>query len=178
MKTKKFFYSLITILLIVALDQLVKLYISSTLGLFQSVPVIKNIFEITYIHNNGAAWGMFSGRIGILIGITIIVILGCFYIFNNLVEYSEPKYILLRWSIVFLIAGSIGNMIDRIRLGYVVDYLYFKLIDFPIFNIADIFVVISIIIIFFIIVFKLSNDDVDKLTRKSKNNDINANNSK
>ncbi|MGN0436748.1 MAG: signal peptidase II, partial [Wujia sp.] len=138
---KIYFFPIIIIALLTALDQLFKFIISSNFKLYESKPIIKDILEITFIKNEGVAWGLFQGKRVIFLVITAIVLLGCFFIYSNI--SNKKKYIPLKICIIVLIAGALGNMLDRIRLGYVIDFIYFKLINFPVFNFADILVVLS-----------------------------------
>jgi len=85
----------------------------------------------------------------------------CFAIYSNIAEKS--KYRLLRANMIILISGALGNMLDRIKLGYVIDFFEVKFIDFPVFNVADIYVVVSMIIIFILIMFKYSNEEFDEI---------------
>ena len=123
----------IIIILIVIGDQLTKGLIQQSMVLNQSIPVWDGIFSITYIHNTGAAFSMLAGKTQVLAlfqVITIGVILG-YYILKG--RKSHP---LLRISLAMIVAGGIGNLIDRLTLGYVVDFLDFHF--WPIFNVADI----------------------------------------
>lgn len=144
-----------------AIDQLTKYIITSKLALYETIPVIKDVFAITYIQNEGVAWGMFQGGRIIFLILTILVLLMCFYIYSNIAEKRE--FLPLRIGIIVLMAGALGNMIDRINLGYVVDFLSFELINFPVFNVADIYVVISMIFVFILIAFKYNDDDIDTI---------------
>ena len=104
-----------------------------------SVDVIGDVFSFTYHENRGAAFGMFSNSRWIFMTISTLAILAiAVYLF----VISEDN-ILRSVSLSFIVGGGIGNMIDRIFNGYVVDFLYFELIDFPVFNVADIFVTIG-----------------------------------
>lgn len=108
-----------------------------------SVNVIGGIFSFTYHENRGAAFGMFSNSRWIFMTVSTLAILAiAVYLF----VISENN-ILRSVSLSFIVGGGIGNMIDRIFNGYVVDFLYFELIDFPIFNVADIFVTIGAILL-------------------------------
>lgn len=170
-KKQKFIYILPIILIsfLVAIDQLTKYIVRTSFKLYESKPLIKGVFELSYIRNEGVAWGMFAGKRIIFLLITVVVLLGCLYIYSNI--DGIPKYKLLRIVLVILIAGAIGNMIDRIRYGYVVDFFYFKLIDFPVFNVADIYVVISMISMFLLFIFKYTNDDFDEILGSKKSLD-------
>lgn len=121
---------------IVILDQLVKLLISSSMELHQSIPVIRDIFHITYIHNDGAAFRLLQGQQGFLIlvtSVTLAVVLVYIYKIRRSGHWS------LLLSLALLCGGGIGNLIDRVRFRYVIDYLDLRI--WPVFNIADICVV-------------------------------------
>lgn len=131
--------------LIILVDQLVKIIVINNLALQQSIIVIYNFLNLTYVRNTGAAWSILSGNVSLLIVISIIA-LGLLYHYlikdKNLNKVDIVSY-------GMLIGGIVGNLIDRIIHGYVIDYLDFKIFNynFPIFNIADTFIVISIVII-------------------------------
>ena len=123
----------IIIILIVIGDQLTKGLIQQSMVLNQSIPVWDGIFSITYIHNTGAAFSMLAGKTQVLALFQVIiigVILG-YYILKG--RKTHP---LLRISLAMIVAGGSGNLIDRLTLGYVVDFLDFHF--WPIFNVADI----------------------------------------
>lgn len=131
--------------------------------------IIKNVFCLHYLDggNTGAAWGMFSGKRLIFIIITIIAIVfisifirntgNLFFITNNNV------YGVLNLFLTLLLSGAIGNLIDRAARGYVIDFIYFELINFPIFNIADCYVTIACIGIIFICLFKIKEEEFNKI---------------
>lgn len=132
-------------LLLVVIDQVVKILVISKMALQQSIQVINNFFNITYVRNTGAAWSILSGNVLLLIMISIIA-LGVIY-YYLIIDKELKKIHIVSYSM--LIGGIIGNLIDRVVHGYVIDYLDFKIFNynFPIFNIADTLIVISIIII-------------------------------
>jgi signal peptidase II len=150
--------------LLAAADQLTKFIIRGTFSLHESHPVIDGVFSITYIRNEGIAWGMFQGGRIVFLVVTVLVLVFCFVIYNKIA--GKKKFTPLRICMVFLVAGSIGNMIDRIELGYVVDFFYFELIDFPVFNVADIYVTVSMIVLILLICFKYKEDDFDEIFSK------------
>lgn len=132
-------------LLFVVIDQIVKILVISKLALQQSITIINNFFNITYVRNTGAAWSILSGNVLLLIMISVLALVAIYY---YLIKDKELNKIdIVSYSI--LIGGIIGNLIDRIVHGYVIDYLDFKIFNynFPIFNVADTLIVISIIII-------------------------------
>ncbi len=152
--------------LLTAFDQLTKFIITSSFELYESKPVIKNFLSFTYIQNRGMAWGMLQGKRIIFVILTIIILLLCFAIYANIAE--KTKYRILRANMIILIAGALGNMLDRIKLGYVIDFFEVKFIEFPVFNVADIYVVVSMIMIFILIMFKYSNEEFDEILGISK----------
>jgi len=119
-------------------DQVTKLYIDNNMALYSSIPVIDNVFSITYVRNPGAAFGLFaeSGlRIPFLTGVSLLAMIVIIFAVYKLSDNDKPPVIAL--SCIF--AGAGGNLIDRIRLGEVIDFLdvYFKNHHWPTFNIAD-----------------------------------------
>ncbi len=162
-KIKIFILPIIIIGLLTALDQLTKFIITSKFSLYETKPVIKDVFAITYIQNTGVAWGMFKGKRIIFLILTFIALLFAFRIYYNV--YNKKKYIPIRICLILLISGALGNMLDRIRLGYVVDFFSFELINFPVFNVADIMVVISIFLLFILLMFKYSNEEFDEIMK-------------
>mgnify|MGYP006792139251 FL=1 len=128
----------------IALDQISKLYISSNLILYKKNPIINNFFNITYVQNKGAAWGILDGNTVFLVLITLIALFIIIrFIFK---EENLTKLDILSYGL--LLGGITGNFIDRILRGFVIDFLDFYIFgyDFPVFNIADIMIVVSVII--------------------------------
>ena len=127
----------ILILFIVAFDQLVKLWAVQTLMSGNPIVLIPNVFQLTYVENRGAAFSLFQNQIWFFVIVTAIVLAG--------IVYSLYKKMILtnlgRISLICVAGGAIGNLLDRVIRGYVVDMFYFNLIDFPVFNIADVFIV-------------------------------------
>lgn len=119
--------------------------------------IIKDIFQLTYLENRGAAFGMLQNkRIFFAIG-TVIVFFVMVYYFKKIPFIK--KYAGLHVCICLILAGAAGNFIDRMRLGYVVDFFYFELIDFPVFNVADIYIVVATILAAIILLFVLKEED-------------------
>ena len=140
-----FIISLIIIALITAADQIIKAAVVNSLDTGEIIKVIHfgdfDVFSLTRITNKGAAWSMMEGKTWFLVGFPIVVIIGgLIYMY---LKRSGSKLLLV--SLALLIGGGIGNLIDRIRLGEVVDYIRFEPVNFPIFNFADICVVFGVI---------------------------------
>ena len=126
---------------ILIVDQYTKMLVAANFELGQSTEFIKGVIDFTYIHNTGGAWGMLSGYTWLLVSVTLIIMLVCIAL---LMRYGV-KNKLIFWALVLVLAGGVGNMIDRIfRDGEVIDFLHFAFFkSFPVFNIADIAIVIG-----------------------------------
>ena len=130
-------------IIFVIVDQLIKLIISNFFSYQSSINIVPNFFFIINVHNDGAAWSILSGNVILLALLGVIALVLIYYFF--LKDKTLSKLETFLYSL--LIGGIIGNLIDRIFLGYVVDYIGVVLINyyFPIFNFADIGIVISIL---------------------------------
>lgn len=127
------------------IDLISKLIVSNFMNVQDSIIVISNFFNITYVRNTGAAWSIFAGKTWMLIMISLIIIsIIVWYIFKN-----KPKNNLEKISYSMILGGSVGNLFDRIIYGYVIDFLDFNLFgyDYPIFNLADTFIVIGVLLL-------------------------------
>ena len=156
-------YELIIILLI-GIDQISKLLALNYLKDIRSIPIIQNVFHLTYVENRGAAFGMLQNKqIIFLIGASIVLI-AIGYLYGKIPHMS--RYFWLRFCAVLVCAGAIGNMIDRIRLNYVIDFFYFSLIDFPIFNVADCYVVVACVLFAILVLFYYKDEDFAWVSRK------------
>ncbi|MFW5998249.1 MAG: signal peptidase II [bacterium] len=131
-------------IIIVILDQWIKYLVDNSFQYGQSYPIIQDIFHLTYVRNTGAAFGILKDYTEVFILLSIIVI-----IFMIIILYKSPKNIILELGIGLIIGGAIGNLIDRIRLGFVIDYIDLQI--WPVFNLADIFVTIGTIIFIYIL---------------------------
>ena len=137
-----YFFSIIFLVI----DQAIKLYLSSKMVLNQSTILVKNFLNLTYVENTGAAFSLFSGNRWLLVGIGVLAVIGLsIYIYKlaDLTDFDMFIYSLL-------LGGVFGNLIDRIIRGYVIDYISLNIFGyhFPIFNFADICIVVSVILIF------------------------------
>lgn len=146
-----YIFAIISGIVILAVDQYTKYYISDNFILGESSDFLKGFIDITYIHNRGGAWGMLSGYTWILFSATIIIMLVCIAMLLKVGIKNE----LMFWAITLVMAGGLGNLIDRIfRDGNVVDFLHFEFYpSFPVFNIADCSIVVGagLIILYFLI---------------------------
>lgn len=149
-------FSLLLSAVLVGVDQLTKYY--AVLFLKDQTPLVvwSQVFELQYHENNGIAFSMFAGLQWMIIPITVIAMA---FIFVILWRSILNRYRLFRVSCILILAGGIGNLIDRAVFGYVVDFLYFRLINFPVFNFADCCVVIGAILLMVFIFFVCKEDD-------------------
>lgn len=137
MKRKIFIWSTVVILI----DQLVKMLIINNLNSGDSISIIDNFFNITYVENVGAAWGLFAGSRWFLIIIALLAIYAIIKYFLLDVVVTKIEFI----SYILILGGIVSNMIDRIIHGYVIDYFEFNMVfyQFPVFNLADTAIVIG-----------------------------------
>ena len=143
-------------LIIVAIDQLTKFIVKNNIDYGRRIPVIDKFFYLTYHENTGAAWGLMQGGRMFFIPITIILIIFMgYYIYRS-------KNLLFKTALSFVIGGAIGNLIDRIRVGGVTDFLdfHFGSYNFPTFNAADSFIVIGTILLSYYILFVYKGNDL------------------
>ena len=161
MNNRKWGMDLLIILAGVLLDQITKYFAVLYLKGQEAVSLIPGVLELRYLENRGAAFGILQGGKVIFLIITPIVLLLAAYVLFRMP--AGGKYRVLHFLLDCIIIGAIGNMIDRIRLDYVVDFIYISLIDFPIFNVADCYVVaagIAFVLLFF---FYYKDEDFETL---------------
>lgn len=122
---------------IAAADQLTKYLVVQNIPLYSEVPVIDGLFHLTYVQNTGAAFSMLQGMQWLFALMFLLLTVAIIWDFT---KKSMPFTKLERWLIVCIYAGGLGNMIDRLRLGYVIDMIEVEFITFPVFNVADCFI--------------------------------------
>ena len=152
----KIIYAVIFVLA-VALDQITKNLATTMLDAGEPVNVIKNVFQFVYTENQGAAFGMMQGKQTFFYIITFIVIAAILYFLIKMPD--DSRYLAIGVVLSFILAGAVGNLIDRLTHKYVVDFIYFKPIDFPVFNVADCYITCSAIALILVILFKYRDED-------------------
>ena len=160
------FIDFFVMFLLIALDQYTKYLAVVNLKDRPAIPVIEGVFELNYLENRGAAFGMLQNQKVFFIFIACIILVAIFYVLFKIPK--DRKYIWLHILLVLIASGAVGNMIDRVRLEYVVDFLYFVLINFPIFNVADIYVTCSAILLVVLILFLYKEQDLTELAQSLK----------
>lgn len=155
------------IFLLVAADQMTKLLVSSNFELGESVHIIKGVLDFTYVQNRGAAFGMFADKRWIFLIATILLLAAMIFawyknLFTNFIGKSAA---------VLVIAGGIGNMIDRVLVGYVVDFIDVSpLFPFAVFNVADCCVCVgAVLLAVFVVFFYKGNESDTEQTSSAKN---------
>jgi signal peptidase II len=146
---------------VLILDQLTKLWIDATFRLGEQKPIISGFFDLHYIRNTGAAFGFLSGthssfRIPFFVGISLIAVGIILYLFKKL----EDSLILVPFSLSLVLGGALGNLIDRIRLGEVIDFalIHYRGFRWPAFNVADTAITIGVILLMCQILFARKQD--------------------
>lgn len=155
--------ALITGALVLVADQLTKNYIVANFTLGESYPAIEGLFEFTYIHNKGGAWGMMNTHPWLLLSLAAIVSVICIML---LVKYKSQSKLMF-WALTLVLSGGIGNIIDRVFREHhsVVDFIDVSFIEFPVFNVADCAVCIGagLLMLFFVIdIIKTGKKDAKK----------------
>ena len=149
-----------------AFDQLSKRWALANLGDHEPVPLIPGVLEFLRIENRGAAFGILQGKMFFFYLITAVVAAGILYVVYKLPE--KRKYLPLLVILAFLLAGAAGNLIDRAFRKSVVDFIYFKPIDFPVFNVADIYVTCSTFVMVILILRYYEDEDFSFLSLKKE----------
>ena len=165
------FYIIGISVVLTELDQITKALAEAKLLGKPDFKIIGDAFVFSYLRNSGAAWGMLSGKINLF-----LVFYSYSYAYSNLCVINLPatrKYTPLLITCTLLVSGAVGNFIDRVRFGYVRDFIYFKLINFPVFNVADCYVTVSVALLIILILFVYKEDDFGflKLSKKGDNNE-------
>ncbi len=137
------------ILIIAILDQAVKFFAAGLLQNIDTYALWENVFHLTYVENKGAGWGIFSDHTWLLTVATIIVIVAAV----SYVVVKRPNDKLFLTAFTFMIGGAVGNLVDRVRQGFVIDFFDFTLIDFPVFNIADCFITVGALLFIVYVIF-------------------------
>lgn len=161
-KIRHFLY----LFVLLGLDQLVKYWVRTELSGGREIVIIPSIIKFTYVKNTGAAFGILKGQVFPL-AIVSVAALSILLWFYHRVPKSK-RFAPLKLIIVFVTAGALGNLIDRIVYGFVTDFIYFELIDFPVFNIADMYLTVSVFFLILLSLFYYKEDEFDCFSIKQK----------
>ena len=144
------FYALLLIF-----DVVSKIWASGYLAEAGSIEFIKGFLRLTYVENTGVAFGMFSDMLYVMVPLTIIVAGICIFVYIK----NKGKSKIFDNALLVVITGAIGNIIDKITRGFVVDFLEFEFIDFPVFNLADIYVCVGAALLMIYVLFGEKNEN-------------------
>ncbi len=158
---RKRLFPLLFIIVLIGLDQCSKGWAVYMLRGKEDRVLIPGVLSFHYLENTGAAFSALEGATWVFLAITPVMIAGILWILFRLP--AKRRFFPLRISCWFLLAGAVGNLIDRIGQGYVVDFIYFSLINFPVFNVADIYVTVSVFFIILMLLFYYREEDLGKI---------------
>lgn len=165
-KVKWLVFDLLFLIILVAIDQITKYAAVIKLKNQPAFNIIDGVLEFNYLENRGAAFGMLQNQKMFFVFVALVFLGVITYVLVKVPV--EKKYNRIHILLVLIAAGAIGNMIDRLRLDYVVDFIYFVLINFPIFNVADIYVTFSTVILVIQVLFVYKDNDFDFISFKQK----------
>ena len=156
MKSGRWILTAVCILVLTVFDQITKIWAERALA-GGPVDIIRGVFQLRYLENRGAAFGILQNQRWFFLVLTAVFLAAALFFLIRIPK--TQRYLPIRFVCVLMTAGAIGNLIDRVKLEYVRDFLYFQLIDFPIFNVADIYVTISAFLLFILVIFYYKDED-------------------
>lgn len=148
------------VIILVVIDQLTKLWVRTSLT-DREITIIPKVLKLESLQNEGAVWGILQGKVNFLIIMSFLILIAVVFFYFKVPEGKRLQP--LKLILVFIMAGAIGNMIDRVVLGFVVDFIYFELIDFPYFNIADCYITVSAVLLLVLSLFYYKDKDYEFL---------------
>ena len=153
----QFLWCIPLVAVLIIIDQITKRIAGNVLADGLRIPLINGVLEFTFVQNRGAAFGIMQNALPFFVVITLAAL--CVITYFLLHIPSQKRYLPLRICLCFIAAGAIGNFIDRLRLSYVRDFIYFSLIDFPVFNVADIYITCATILLVLLMLFYYRDED-------------------
>ena len=167
MKRFPYIAHVLVCLFLVIIDQVTKVLARTHL---KSAPFAlwEGVFELHYHENRGSVWGILQGKVDVLLIASVFIFALLIYVYVKMPKTKE--YTPLFWVLVVMLAGAFGNTIDRIFFGFVTDFLYFKLINFPIFNVADCYLTVCAFLTVLLAFTKYKDDEFAFLSPKRKDN--------
>lgn len=144
-------------LILVVLDQWTKHLAAVTLKVNGPIELIDGVLELMYLENRGAAFSMLQNQQWFFILLTAVFLIAAIWLIRKIPKTG--RFLPLLWTIDVLVAGAVGNLIDRVAHAYVIDFIYFSIINFPVFNVADIYVTISVVVLVCLMLFHYHDED-------------------
>ena len=160
-KRKLLIFDLLLLIVLVAADQFTKYLAVLRLKNQPSFDIIKGVLELSYLENRGAAFGMLQNQKVFFVFVAVVFLCVIVYVLFKTPDHC--RYNNLHFLLIMIASGAIGNLIDRLRLDYVVDFIYIVLINFPIFNVADMYVTISTAVLVILMLFVYKEEDFEFL---------------
>ena len=157
-RIRRFFWFAAGMAVLTGADQWTKALAVSALKGQEPFVLWPGVFEFLYSENRGAAFGMLQGQQGFFLAVAVCVLAAAVYVLWK--APSGRRYLPLEICLTMICAGAAGNLADRLTLGYVVDFLYFKWIDFPIFNVADCYVTVGTFVLMFLLLRVYSEEEL------------------
>lgn len=160
-------FDVLLFIVLIGLDQFTKYLAVQHLKDKPPIPIIKGVLELNYLENRGAAFGMLQNQKVFFIFVAFIVLLAIGYVIYKIPDHK--KYTALHLALTAIAAGAMGNnLFDRFRLDYVIDFIYLVIINFPIFNFADIYVCVATFVILILLLFIYKEKDLAFMSFKEK----------
>ena len=163
-RTKMLLIDVVVMLVLLGLDQLTKYLAIINLKNHPAVVLWDGVLELNYLENRGSAFGMLQNQKFFILFIGVVFLAVILFFLFKLPE--EKKFCAVHILLSAIVAGGVGNMIDRLRFDYVVDFISFVLIHFPIFNVADCYIVVATIVLFLLFLFVFKEKDLEFLSFK------------
>lgn len=163
-RTKMLLIDVVVMLVLLGLDQLTKYLAIINLKNHPAVVLWDGVLELNYLENRGSAFGMLQNQKFFILFIGVVFLAVILFFLFKLPE--EKKFRTVHILLSAIVAGGVGNMIDRLRFDYVVDFISFVLIHFPIFNVADCYIVVATIVLFLLFLFVFEEKDLEFLSFK------------
>lgn len=167
MKRFSYIAHLFVCVVLVFIDQITK-YLARTHLKASPKAIWDGVFELHYHENRGSIWGILQGKVDILLIASVILFALLIYVYVKMprTKFYRPLF----WVLVVMLAGAVGNTIDRLFFGFVTDFLYFKLINFPIFNVADCYITVCAFLTVILVFTVYKDDEFVFLSPKRKEN--------
>ena len=157
---------IIAVIVLIILDQGTKFWALASLKPIHNMTLVEGFMDLTFVENRGVAFGMFSGQRWFILLLTGVIAVGLIWFYVTMPKRKE--YFPLRVSLVLVLSGAIGNIIDRLFRGYVVDFFEFTFFEWPVFNVADIYVVVGVILLALMILFVVKDEDLELKKKKGE----------
>lgn len=159
LRKKRILFAIVLLFALDIFDRLTKALAQKILMGQDDAILIPGVLQLHYLENRGAAFSMLQGQQWFFYVITVAFSAVIIYFLHRiaLTKRQFPLYV----TLVFLLAGALGNFYDRLFQGYVIDFIYFSLIDFPVFNVADIYVTLSVIVLIVLVLFVYKGDELE-----------------